>query len=384
MTNLLAPLRRMFNPLHEIDAGIYHYISPPNDPRNYRLHLRLETDGSGVLIINAATVLHLNQTAAEYAYYLVHNTPADQVARKISARYNVSRAQASQDYLQLAERIQTLISTPDLDPVTFLDFERQVPYSGQISAPYRLDCALTYRLPTDASPEAAPVERVKRELDTQEWKNMIDKAWSAGIPHIVFTGGEPTLRPDLPELISYAEANGQISGLLSDGLRLAEDAYLQELLQTGLDHLMLVLRQEEPRAWQALENVLAQDLFVAVHLTLTPEAANQAPQLLLRLADTGVRAVSLSASHPSLSAALHSAREQTAHLGMELVWNLPVPYSGLHPIALETSQLEIPEGAGRAWLYVEPDGDVLPTQGVNRVLGNLLADPWEKIWKSTD
>ena len=39
------------------------------------------------------------------------------------------------------------------------------------------------------------------------------------------------------------------------------------------------------------------------------------------------------------------------------------------------------KGAGTAWLYVEPDGDVLPAQGVNKVLGNLLTDPWEKIWK---
>jgi MoaA/NifB/PqqE/SkfB family radical SAM enzyme len=38
------------------------------------------------------------------------------------------------------------------------------------------------------------------------------------------------------------------------------------------------------------------------------------------------------------------------------------------------------EGGGRAWLYVEPDGDVLPTQGVDRVLGNVLRDSWADIW----
>jgi MoaA/NifB/PqqE/SkfB family radical SAM enzyme len=32
-------------------------------------------------------------------------------------------------------------------------------------------------------------------------------------------------------------------------------------------------------------------------------------------------------------------------------------------------------------LYVEPDGDVLPAQGINQVLGNFLNDAWEKIWK---
>jgi MoaA/NifB/PqqE/SkfB family radical SAM enzyme len=38
------------------------------------------------------------------------------------------------------------------------------------------------------------------------------------------------------------------------------------------------------------------------------------------------------------------------------------------------------KGAARSWLYVEPDGDVLPGQGINHVLGNMLTDPWETIW----
>ena len=59
---------------------MYHYQSPPDDPRNYRLHLRLEARRQRVLIVNAATVLHLNQTAAEYAYYLVQNTPSTRLA----------------------------------------------------------------------------------------------------------------------------------------------------------------------------------------------------------------------------------------------------------------------------------------------------------------
>jgi MoaA/NifB/PqqE/SkfB family radical SAM enzyme len=37
------------------------------------------------------------------------------------------------------------------------------------------------------------------------------------------------------------------------------------------------------------------------------------------------------------------------------------------------------DGAGKAWLYIEPDGDVLPDQLINQVLGNILTDPWEKI-----
>lgn len=381
MTSIREIISRLFSPIQPVTPGMYHYQAPPEDPRNYRLHLRIETGGSGVLIVNAATVLHLNQTAAEYAYYLVQNIPPDAAAAKIAKRYEVDREQARQDYLNLIERIQALINTPDLDPVTFLDFERHTPLGGSISAPYRLDCALTYKLPDGAAPESAPVDRVVRELNTAEWKTVLDKSWQAGIPHLVFTGGEPTLRADLPELLYHAETHGQVTGLISDGLRLADPAYLDSLLQTGLDHLEMIFRPDDQAAWQALENVLLADLFVAVHLTLTPENQAEIPRLLERLATMGVRAISLSASDPNLKDSLQAARERVASLDMELVWNLPVPYSAQHPVALEIPQAESPDGAGRAWLYVEPDGDVLPGQGVNRKLGNLVSDEWEKVWR---
>ena len=43
-----------------------------------------------------------------------------------------------------------------------------------------------------------------------------------------------------------------------------------------------------------------------------------------------------------------------------------------------------PEQVVRQHLYVEPDGDVLPAQGYNVVLGNLLRDSWETIWEHTE
>jgi organic radical activating enzyme len=384
MPSIRDTISNFFSSVKLLSAGMYHYQSPPDDPRNYRLHLRIESGGSGVLIVNAATILHLNQTAAEYAYYLVHNLPPDQVARKMSSRYGVSRDQAQTDYQDLIERIQTLVNTPDLDPVTFLDFDRQAPLTGHISAPYRLDCALTYNLPTGAIAGAAPAERVARELTTAEWQTVLDKAWQAGIPQLVFTGGEPTLRADLAQLIAHAENNGQVAGLLSDGLHLAEKEYLDSLLQTGLDHLMMIFQHENELSWKALQNALAADLSVAVHLTMTEQNQGRVHALLDRIAQAGVKAISLSASDPALSADLQAARDHSASLDMELVWNLPVPYSSMNPIAVETQEHGLLQGAGRAWLYVEPDGDVLPAQGVTRTLGNLLRDPWEQIWKGQD
>ena len=380
MTSKMNSLRRLFTPIKPIPSGIYHYISPPDDPRNYRLHLRLEPEGNGVLIINASTILHLNQTAAEYAYYLVKNEPVEQAAHKMVERYHVDLEQAKNDYQELVDRIQTLINTPDLDPVTYLDLDRVRPFTGHITAPYRLDCALTYRIP-ERTTETALVKRVDRELNTIEWKSVFDKAWSVGIPHIIFTGGEPTLRDDLPELIAHAESNDQVTGLISDGLRLSERNYLDSMLQTGLDHLMIIFQPDNEAAWKALENSLVEDLFVAVHLTLDDKNKDELAGLIDQLAERGVKAVSLSAHDQSLYGVLEKLRSQVADLTLELVWNLPVPYSTFNPVDLETELIEQIEGEGRAWLYVEPDGDVLPAQGVNRVLGNILSDNWDQIWK---
>lgn len=380
MTSIRENIRRLFEPARPLPPGTYHYQAPLEDPRDYRLHLRIEPNGTGLLIVNASTVLHLNQTATEYAYYLVQNLPEEQVVKAITFRYRIGKDQARQDYRTFIDQIDTLIDTPDLDPVTYLGFDRTEPFPADITAPYRLDCALTYHIREEVFSGAAPQERVERELNTAEWKTILDKTWNAGIPHIVFTGGEPTLREDLFDLIEYAETHGQVTGLITDGIHLAEAAYLQSLLRTGLDHLTIILQPQFEEEWQALEMVLEADIFVAVHLTITPQNSSEIHSLLQRLAEIGVKAISLSASSPALSPFLEAVREYVASLNLELIWNLPVPYSVLNPVSLETEGQEQIEGAGRAWMYVEPDGDVLPGQGIQRKLGNLLRDSWEVIW----
>ncbi|MGD2156998.1 MAG: radical SAM protein [Anaerolineales bacterium] len=380
MTSIREAIRRRFSPIEPLEVGVYHYQSPPDAQYQYRLHLRIEPDGSGILIVNASTVLHLNRTAAEYAYHIVNQTTDEKVAETMAARYQVSREKALIDFRDIGDRIWTLIDVPDLDPITYLDFDRQSPYDGDLYAPYRIDCALTYQLPPGSDPIAAPTKRVDRELDTNEWKQIIDKAWQAGIPHIIFTGGEPTLRNDLFDLILHAEDKGQVTGILTDGLKLSDNDYLNRLLQSGLDHLMVVLQPDNSQAWEALENILPEDIFTAVHVTITEENAEQTSDILNRLANIGANAISLSATQSQLENSLHEAREKCAELELPLVWDLPVPYSVLNPVALETPD-SLPDGAGKAWLYVEPDGDVLPAQGMTRMLGNFLRDSWESIWQ---
>ncbi len=381
MSALIDFIRERFAPVKPLPASLHHGLFAPPDKPPYRLHLRMQPDGSGILIVNAATVLHLNPSAAEYAYHMLRGSSPEEAGKAIAARYRVSKRQAQQDFVDFVERVEALIETPDLDPVSFLGFERVTPYSGSLGAPLRLDCALTYRLPPGAPAEDAPTKRVDRELTTDEWKFILDKAWAVGIPHVTFTGGEPTLREDLPDLIAYAESKGMVSGLLSDGLKLAEREYLNLLLQTGLDHLLFILQPENPASWKALGVIMPEDIFVTVHLTVTHKNAAQAAAYLERLAELDVRSLSLT-FEPGLDDSAPSLRDRAAALGLRLTWDLPVPYSASHPVLLELAEVQTQSGAGKAWLYVEPDGDVLPSQGMaDQILGNFLRDPWEKIYK---
>jgi organic radical activating enzyme len=379
---IINRLADQFSNVKPLPEGTHHMQATLEDEKPYRLHLRLRVDGSGMLVVNASTILHLNPTAAEYAYHFVKGTPPEDAAREISKRYRISKGVALEDFDDFVGRIRTLIETPDLDPVSFLNFERVAPHSGDLTAPVRLDCALTYRLPTETDAEYAPAKRVERELSTEEWGTILDIAWREGVPHVTFTGGEPTLREDLPDLIAHAEKNGQVCGLLSDGLKLADKSYLRTLLNTGLDHLLFLLQPENDASWKALETIMPEDLFTTVHITVNEQAVANLDETLQKLAELEVTSLSLGLADIALQESMDEVRDKAANLGLQLAFDLPVPYSADNPVALETAQDDVPAGAGKAWLYVEPDGDVLPAQGMaGQVLGNLLRDPWDSIYK---
>lgn len=381
MVSLLSRLLPPYETPEPLKPGMYSWMAPDDAPIPYRLHLRVESDGTSVLIVNAATVLHLNATATIHALQIMKGASEDAAAQTVAKRYRVSKRRALQDQRKLREQILTLATIPDVDPVVFLGIDRAEPYATP-SAPYRLDLGLTYRCDADGTLDPLARRRVDRELTTDEWKQILTSAWEAGIPHVTFTGGEPTLRKDLRELIVHAEEAGQVTGLLTDGRRLSDDTYLDTLSQAGLDHILIAIIEGDQTSIQGLRNALASDIFTAVHLTLKPENVEEVETKLDELKELGVPAISLSASEPTevMAKVLSEARDYAAILGLDLVWDLPAPYSTTNPIALEVDVP--PVGAGRAWLYVEPDGDVLPAQGVDQLLGNFIRDPWSEIWSA--
>ena len=171
------------------------------------IHLRIDPDGSGLLLVNASRVMHLNPSAAFMARLALDEVPAPQAISEITRRFKVSKQQACNDYAQFCDQLEEVIRPDGLCPIHDLDLEVIAPFSAHPAAPYRMDLALTYRCNNDCAHCYNARPRDYPELSTAEWKAIIDRLWQCGIPHLVFTGGEPTLRQDLPELIQHAQTD---------------------------------------------------------------------------------------------------------------------------------------------------------------------------------
>ncbi len=79
-----------------------------------------------------------------------------------------------------------------------------------------------------------------KELDTAGLKTLIDGFAALGVPALSLTGGEPLIRPEVPELVAYARAKGLLVHLNTNGMLL--DAKMAgRLVEAGIDSVNLSL-----------------------------------------------------------------------------------------------------------------------------------------------
>ncbi len=388
------------------DPGIYHYQREEPEGKS-RIHLRIDPNGSGLLIINANRVIQLNPSAAFMAYLHLEEITFKEAVRAFRKQYRVKKSLAQEDYLIFSLNLETLLEPNGACPVCDLNLETTAPFSAQLSAPYRMDLAITYRCNNNCSHCYNARLRTFPEMSADQWKKAIDKIWSLRIPHVVFTGGEPTLYRDLPELVAYAEETGLITGLNTNGRKLADQDYLDSLINAGLDHVQITLESHDAAihdrmvnakgAWEetvaGLKNVIASKLYIMTNTTLLTHNRGSLEQTLHFLGEIGVPTVGLNAliyagkgkevgtglHEEELPDLLETARRITDSYQQRLIWYTPTQYCHFNPI-----QLGLGVKGCTAALYnmcIEPNGDVLPCQSYYESLGNFLEKPWKEIWE---
>lgn len=295
-------------------------------------------------------------------------------------------------------------------------------YAPNMTAPHRMDLMVSAM--TDAGGRwncnlkcrncyaAGQPQAGGTELSCAEWKQVIDRCRKAGIPQLTFTGGEPTMRPDLPEMIGYAR--WFVTRVNTNGVLLTKEL-CRKLKEASLDSLQITLYSRDEaihnhlvgadlpgssgnfqKTLQGLRNALEAGLDVSVNTPICRENADYTDTVRF-LEQEGVGFVSCSGlietgkasqdaalkgqlSVEELSDIVGAAAAYCGEHEMELSFKSP---GRADPKRLCRAGLTIPAcGACLSNMAVAPDGTVVPCQswlgGVS--LGNILTDEWKMIW----
>ena len=110
----------------------------------------------------------------------------------------------------------------------------------QIPPPLWLLAEITYRCPLHCVFCYNPVNYAanKKELSTEQWKDVLRQARKLGAAQLGFSGGEPLVRDDLEELIGEAHQLGYYTNLITSGVGLTEER-ISKMKALGLDHIQL-------------------------------------------------------------------------------------------------------------------------------------------------
>ena len=119
--------------------------------------------------------------------------------------------------------------------------------SEPILPPIGMLAELTHRCPLQCPYCSNPLELLKanRELDTRTWLDLFSQAADLGVLQVHLSGGEPTLRRDLEQLIAGLSARGVYTNLITAGVGVAEGR-IDAFAEAGLDHLQLSFQGARP------------------------------------------------------------------------------------------------------------------------------------------
>ena len=289
-------------------------------------------------------------------------------------------------------------------------------YADKMSAPHRMDLMVSAMTRGGAwhcnqkclhCYAAGQPMGESRELTTAEWKDVLARLRAANIPQVTFTGGEPTLRGDLVELVDAAQ--WFVTRLNTNG-RLLTPQLCRALAEASLDSVQVTLYAADAEAHNALvgapgfdetvrgiRNAVDAGLIVSVNTPLCSLNRDYAATLRFAAA-LGVRYATCSGLIPSggaegaesratrlsaeeLTEILQSAVAAAHELSMELDFTSPgwLKEETLRSLGLHL----IPScGACLSNMAVAPDGTVIPCQSWlgGTALGNMLTDDWPAIW----
>ncbi len=446
-------------------AGAEHLSDWPHEGaggsgrRSRRFHLRVQPDGSGLLFVDLADPVHLNPPATLLVWHALEGRTAELAFQELRQRAPKAvwpeLRQTVEGVFGWLKRLQNdgtccvwdgLAEArafgldalgwagSDSDGATHNQSAQAIPhhplsaipavwaeprplFSLPVQAPFKADVVVQYGCNNRCGHcYNLPARRRQPPMSMQTWRQVVEKLAELGVPHLILTGGEPTLCDDLPERIHLAHQYGLVVGLNTNGRRLADPAFTARLAQAGLDHVQITLLSSRPEVHNSLcqasgsgsghlgnpfaetvagiQNTLKAGLYTLTNTTLTRHNAQEAETLVDFLYRLGIRTFAMNGiirsglgkqfpdalAEEELAPVLVRVRDRAAELAMRFLWYTPTRYCRFSPLELELGTRRC--NAAQYSICIEPNGEVLPCQSYYQPVGNLLRDPWPAIWES--
>lgn len=404
----------------QLAPGLYHY-QRARDGQYLRFHLRIDPDGTGLLLAAAAEAIRLSPVAAVVARLLLEGSALDQAVESLTSDYRLSLPDAEQIVDQVNEVLNDLGRPDSRFPVFNLVDPSAASGDVRLMAPFQAD------LEIDLSSSA----------DAQRNRGLIDRLWEAAIPHVRLLVGQAdsqaSMRPEmLVASVTHAEDIGMITGLQATAKAITQGDLLEQLAGVGLDYVVIpwaITRAAHAAIYGAddfeqlpgaILKVQQLEMTPVLQVPLVDPVADELEEQLEQLdrwkishlevfaivdaaSDTGADPHADGASSHSEAAekrsgeagddqALSALRgrelrqlaasteDLSARNPLQITWLPPVAVARV-PRAAGSAILAGPRAGGDVSIRVAANGDVMAPRGPADIAGNLLTQPWETIWR---
>lgn len=417
---------------------VHHTTLNPEGPGVVRIHLvppRIEGNeiGPSIAIINGQDIIPVNVAWSILLISLIDeinkysgrevsqeevDLMTDTACKRVQKVYPlITKKRLKNDIFRIMNTFkQVAYGEPVDEEITYLSMSD---YAEYMKAPHRMDLMVS-AMTKDGSWHcnqncvhcyaAGQPESEEEELSTDEWKRIIEKCREIGVPQLTFTGGEPTMREDLFELIDHAR--WFVTRLNTNGVKLTDD-YCRSLMNASLDsvqitfyshdeeiHNKLVGAQRYKDTVAGIENALEAGLNLSINTPLCTLNKDYVSTLKF-LKEKGVKYVTCSGLITTGNATLSESENlQLTHEEIRQILKESVEYCYANEMEIsftspgwvdadlcEKLSISTPScGACLSNMAITPGGNVVPCQSwlSGEVLGNFRKDDWDTIWNSKE
>jgi radical SAM protein with 4Fe4S-binding SPASM domain len=379
--------------------------------RSTKEYIYVRTDDN-LLIVKPNRVMNLNDTGAQLLSKLYASKEGEEYAavEEITKQYGQSIERVEEDACNILKTVIELLKSPymtipGIKQTQFGSHKRDLPVLSEIALTYGCNnnCVFCY---------ASSPERVdeKPQMTTDQVKNVLNVIWNeAKVPTVSFTGGEPTMRQDLVELVKYAVSIGLRANLISNGIICGVTDLAQKLKDAGLSSAQISLESAVPevhdkivghkgafaKTVEGFKRLKALGIHTHINTTICkdnidtvhtlPKFAKEELELEYQSMNMVIR-TGHACDHPDeigyteVAKALPRIHEEAKKAGIKLVWYSPMPYCIINTVSEGIGSTTC--AAADGLLSVAPDGSVLPCSSFSNGFGNLLTQSFRDVWFS--